>query len=92
MAALIVLGLVLVHVLGGTSPKIDKQQAVAIARPHIDFVPKDHQIRYIRRGVPPHGFWIVSFFIRKTAGGYKRVTVVVVDASNGRVTEVRRST
>ena len=67
MAGLIALGLVLVNVLGGSSPKVSKQQALAIARPHIDFVPKDHQIRYIRRGIPPHGFWVVSFFIRKTA-------------------------
>jgi hypothetical protein len=92
MAALIAVGLLLVHVLGGGPPKVEKDEAVAIARPHIDFEPKEHQIRYIRRGVPPHGFWVVSFFTRKSTGGYKRVTVVVVDASNGKVSEVRRTT
>lgn len=88
MAALIALGLVLVHVMGRTHPQVGKTEAVAIARPHIDFEPQEHQVRYIRRGIPPHGFWLVSFFIRRSTGGYRRVTVVVVDASNGKVTEV----
>ena len=67
-------------------------QPVAIARPRIDFKPQDHQIRFIRQGIPPRGYWVVSFFIRKPEGGYKRVTVVLVDAQTGVVTEVRRST
>jgi hypothetical protein len=92
MAGLIVLGLVLVHVMGGTHPKVGKDEAVAIARPHVDFEPQQHQIRYIRRGIPTHGFWVVSFYIRRPAGGYRRVTVVIVDASNGNVTEIRRTT
>ena len=92
MAGLIAIGLVLVNVLGRGGPKVSKQEAVAIARPRIDFTPQDYQVRFIRRGIPSHGFWVVSFFIRKQAGGYKRVTVVLVDASTGRVTEVRRTT
>jgi hypothetical protein len=92
MVGLLALGLVLVNVVGRGGPKVSKKEAVAIARPRIDFEPQDHQIRFIRRGVPPRGYWIVSFFIRKQAGGYRRVTVVVVDSSSGQVTEVRRST
>jgi hypothetical protein len=92
MVGLLALGLVLVNVLGRGKPSVSKQEAVAIARPHIDFTPQDYQIRFVRRGIPPHGFWVVSFYIRKQAGGYKRVTVVLVDASSGRVTEVRRAT
>lgn len=92
MVALLVIGLVLVKVLGRSTPSVSKSEALTISRPRIDFVPQDHQIRYIRRGIPPHGFWIVSYFIRKQEGGYKRVTVVVVDATSGKVTEVRRST
>lgn len=92
MVALLAIGLVLVKVLGRSTPSVSKSQAVEISRPRIDFVPQDYQIRFIRRGIPPHGFWIVSYFIRKQEGGYKRVTVVVVDATSGKVTEVRRST
>jgi hypothetical protein len=91
MAGLIALGLVLVNVLGRGTPRVSKDRAVAIARPHIDFTPQDHQIRFVRRGIPPRGFWVVSFYIRRQTGGYQRVTVVLVDASSGRVAEVRRS-
>jgi hypothetical protein len=92
MVGLLALGLVLVYVLGRGKPHVSKERAIAIARPQIDFTPQDHQIRFIRRGIPPRGFWVVSFFIRKQGGGYKRVTVVLVDASSGKVTEVRRAT
>jgi hypothetical protein len=91
MAALIAVGLVLVNVLGRGSPSVTKAEALQISRPKVDFTPQDHQIRYIRRGIPPHGFWIVSYFIRRQTGGYRRVTVVVVDAETGTVTEVRKS-
>jgi len=91
MIGLIALGLVLVNVLGRSTPKVSKSDALAISRPRIDFVPDDHQIRYIKRGIPPHGFWIVSYFIRREGGGYKRVTVVVLDATSGKVTEVRKT-
>ena len=92
MVGLIAIGLVLVNVLGRGSPSVSKSEALQISRPRIDFVPQAHQIRFIRRGIPPHGFWIVSYYIPKPEGGYKRVTVVVVDATSGKVTEVRRST
>lgn len=91
MVGLIALGLVLVNVVGRGGPTISKQEAIAIARPRIDFKPQDYQIRFLRRGIPPRGFWVVSFYIRKQAGGYKRVTVVIVDASTGQITEVRRT-
>jgi Peptidase propeptide and YPEB domain len=91
MAALIALGLALVHFGGGNEKKISKDEALAIARPRIDFSPNGHQIRYLRRGIPSHGFWVVTYYIRNEAGKYKRVTVVFVDASTGEVTEVRRT-
>jgi hypothetical protein len=91
MVGLLALGLVLVNVLGSGKPSVSDDRAVAIARPHIDFKPEDHQIRFVRRGIPPRGYWVVSFFIRRQTGGYKRVTVVLVDAQTGKVAEVRRS-
>ena len=91
MVGLLALGLVLVNVLGRGKTSVSKEEAVRIARPSVDFTPQEHQVRFIRRGIPPHGFWVVSFFIRKQAGGYKRVTVVIVDASSGKVAEIRRT-
>ena len=92
MIGLLALGFVLVHVVDRNGAKVSQDEAVAIARAQIDFKPEDHQIRFIRRGIPSRGYWVVSFFVRKQAGGYERVTVVLVDAASGRVTEVRRTT
>ena len=92
MVGLLALGFVLVRVADQGGRKVGKDDAIAIARPRIDFEPTGHQIRYIRRGIPSRGFWVVSFYIRDTRGVYKRVTVVLVDASTGEVTEVRRTT
>jgi len=91
MAGLIVLGLVLVHFAGRGEAKVSQQEALAIARPKIDFTPTGHQIRYLRRGIPSHGFWAVTYYVRDVVGRYKRTTIVVVDASSGAVTEVRRT-
>jgi len=91
MVGLLVVGLLLVHFAGRNEKRVSQDEAVAIARPHIDFTPNGHQVRFIRRGIPSHGFWVVTFYIRKPAGDYKRVTVVLVDATNGKVTEVRRT-
>ena len=92
MVGLLVIGIVLVNVLGRSTPTVSKSEALEISLPRIDFAPEDHQIRYIKRGIPPHGFWVVSSFITRKGGGYKRVTVVVLDATSGKVTEVRKTT
>ena len=92
MVGLLALGFVLVHFAGRNDKRVSQDQAVAISRMRIDFVPTGHQIRYVRRGIPSHGYWVTSFYIRKKDGTYSRVTVVLVDASSGRVTEVRRTT
>jgi hypothetical protein len=92
MVALIVIGLVITRVLDRGGARISEERAVAIARPHIDFTPKGHNIRLVRRGIPPRAFWAVSFWIRNASGELTRVTVVLVDANTGKVTEVRKGT
>jgi hypothetical protein len=92
MAALLAVGFLLVHVAERGGRKISKDEAVAIARTKIDFEPTGYQIRFLRRGIPPRGYWITSLYIRKQSGGYSRVTVVVIDAASGAVTEVHRTT
>ena len=74
----------LVHFVEHGTKKMSKDEALAIARPRIDFEPTGYQIRFLRRGIPPRGYWVISFYIRKRAGGYARVTVVLVDAASGR--------
>jgi hypothetical protein len=91
MVGLLVLGLLLTRVLGHTTPRVGESRAVAIARTHVEFKPQGHTIRLVRRGIPPRAFWAVSFWTRKPSGGYDHITVVLLDASSGRVTEVRRT-
>ena len=92
MVALLVLGLVLTRVLGRTDTKVSKEDAVAVARPKVDFKPQGYNIRLVRQGIPPRPVWAVSFWIRKSGGGYSRITLVLVDANSGRVMQVRRTT
>ena len=92
MVALLALGLVLTRVLGRTTPKVSKADAVAVARPNVDFKPQGYNIRLVRQGIPPRPVWAVSFWIRKAAGGFSRITLVLVDANSGRVMQVRRTT
>jgi hypothetical protein len=92
MVALIALGLVLTRVLGRTTPKVSKDDAVAVARPNVDFKPQGYNIRLVRQGIPPRPVWAVSFWIRKSAGGFSRITLVLVDANSGQVMQVRRTT
>jgi hypothetical protein len=93
MVALLALGLVLTRVLGRTTPKVSKQEAVAVARPNVAFKPQGYNIRLVRQGIPPRPVWAVSFWIRKIGGdGYSRITLVLVDANSGQVMQVRRTT
>jgi hypothetical protein len=93
MVALLALGLLLTRVLGRTNPNVNKEDAVAVARPNVDFKPQGHNIRLVRQGIPPRPVWAVSFWIRKSGGGgYSRITLVLVDANSGRVMQVRRTT
>jgi len=71
--------------------RITKDQAVGIGQRRIDFRPQGHTIRYVLRGVPPKRFWAVSYWIRnRTGSGYRRVTVVLVNANTGKVTQIFR--
>jgi hypothetical protein len=92
MVALLTLGLVLTRVLGRTTPKVSKAEAVAVARPNVDFKPQGYNIRLVRQGIPPRPVWAVSFWIRKAGGGFSRITLVLVDANSGQVMQVRRTT
>ena len=92
MATLLLVAFLLTRVLGRSGPDVSKSEAVTIARSHVDFTPEGHNIRFVRRGIPPRPFWVVSFWIRKQGGGYSRITVVLIDANTGRVTEVRQAT
>lgn len=64
--------------------KISQDEAVAIAKEHVDFTPDDYQIRYLPQGLPPVYFWAVSLYTLRN-GQPARVQVVLVNATTGAV-------
>jgi hypothetical protein len=68
--------------------RITSDQAVAIGEREIDFRPEGHTIRLVQRGIPPKRYWAVSYWIRDGKGGYRKLTVVLVDGNTGKVKEV----
>jgi hypothetical protein len=71
--------------------RVDKERAIATARPEADFTPQRTQIRLVRQGLTARPFWAVSFSIPAASGdGYARLTTVRVDANTGKVEAVNR--
>ena len=64
--------------------EISQDEAIAIAKEQIDFVPDKVQIRYLPQGIPPVYFWAVSLYTLKD-GQPARVRVVLVNARTGAV-------
>jgi len=89
MVALLLIGLALTRLPGRGGHEVSEERAIEIARPEVKFTPEGHNIRFLQRGIPPHGFWAVSFWIKDKTGHATDVTVVVVDAETGRIAEVR---
>lgn len=91
MVALIAIGLLLTRVLDRSGARVSEERAVEVARPYAGFTPEGHNIRLLRRGIPPKPFWAVSFWIKDATGDPTRVTLVLVNADTGDVTEVKKS-
>jgi hypothetical protein len=91
MVALIAIGLLLTRVLDRSGARVSEERAVEVARPYAGFTPEGHNIRLVRRGIPPKPFWAVSFWIKDASGDPTRVTLVLVNADTGDVTEVKKS-
>ena len=91
MVALIAIGLLLTRVLDRSGARVSEERAVEVARPYAGFTPEGHNIRLLRRGIPPKPFWAVSFWIKDASGHPTRVTLVLVNADTGDVTEVKKS-
>jgi hypothetical protein len=70
--------------------EVDQDEAVEIAREEIDFEPDRTMVRFLPRGVNSRPFWAVSFSDLGPDEQPERTTVVVVDATNGEIEEIRR--
>jgi hypothetical protein len=71
-----------------TYVRISEEQAVALGERQLDFDPQGHNVRIVQRGVPPKRFWAVSYFIRNERGGFRKLTVLLIDANTGKVEEI----
>jgi hypothetical protein len=91
MVALIAIGLLLTRVLDRSGARVSEERAVEVSRPYAGFTPEGHNIRLVRRGIPPKPFWAVSFWIKDASGDPTRVTLVLVNADTGDVTEVKKT-
>ena len=66
--------------------EISQDEAVAIAKEHVDFTPDGYQVRYLPQGVPPVYYWAVRLYTG-TNEQPDRVQVVLVNATTGAVRE-----
>ena len=75
---------------GSRETEISKEEAAEIARNRIDYEPDRVQARFVPRGARSIPAWAVSLATVGSDGEFEEVTVVVVDARNGDVLEVRQ--
>jgi hypothetical protein len=70
---------------------ITQEDAREIARKEVDFTPDQELTRFVPRGFQSRPTWAVSFYQRDEAGVVERTVIVVVDANDGHVIEIRHS-
>ena len=70
---------------------ISQAEAVAIAKRQVTYRPDGDNVRFVRRGIPSVAYWAVSLWQRDPDGGRRNVTIVVIDAQSGRVTQLNRN-
>lgn len=69
--------------------RLNKDQAIATARPEAGFVPERTQVRLVRQGITGHPFWAVSFSVGGPAV-YTKLTTVRIDGNTGTIAAVNR--
>ena len=91
LALVLVAALLVARSCGKTETKVSQDEAIAIAKNAVDFEPNNVIIRFLKQGLQSKPFWAVSLSIKHPDGTLDPVVVVVVDATTGEVTEIRRS-
>lgn len=91
MVAILVAAFLVSRSCGATVTRVSEEQAIATAKAQIDYTPNNVMVRLIKRGFRSEPFWAVSLSQKQADGSLRNVTVVVVDAESGEVTEVRKS-
>ena len=77
---------------GDTRHQVTQSEAMGIARAEVTYRPDGTNIRFVRRGIPSRSYWAVSLWQLAADGSRTHVTVVVIDAETGNVTQLNRNT
>lgn len=72
--------------------RVDKDQAIEIAKQEVDFVPTRTQIRFLRQGINRKPFWFVSLGVplADDESRFSKLVVVKLDANTGAVESIER--
>jgi hypothetical protein len=93
-AAVIVAVLIVAFVAAQTcqksSTRVNKDQAIAMAKSEVDFTPKRTQIRFLRQGLTAKPYWVVSLSRPgKRRGTFSALAVIRINANTGKLERVR---
>lgn len=71
--------------------RITKEQAIATARDEVNFDAPRANVRLLRQGLNSKPYWFVNLSITGSEPGtVRRLSVVKIDANNGKVVEIDR--
>lgn len=89
LVGVLVLALVLARGCQQSQVRVSKAQAIATATEAVDFTPRRTNVRVLRQGLGGKPYWFVNLSIPgQAAGSIRRLSVVKIDANNGKVVEI----
>jgi predicted sulfurtransferase len=89
LAAVLVAAFVASKSCASRETKVSQAEAVEIAKRQVDYTAARIITRFIPRGVKSRPTWAVSLERRDVSAGVAPTTIVVIDARDGHVIEIR---
>ena len=83
LLAVLLLAFLALKTCAARDEEISFEEAEAIAREEVDFVPEKVLVRGVQRGLDAHLFWAVSLSTENAAGVREECATVLVDAETG---------
>jgi hypothetical protein len=90
IAAVLVVAFVAAQTCQKSSTRVDKTQAVAMAKAEVAFTPERTQIRFLRQGLTAKPYWVVSLSRPGSRKGtFSKLAVFRINANTGKLQRVR---
>jgi hypothetical protein len=83
LLAVLLLAILATKTCASRDEEISFEEAEAIARDEVEFVPEKVLVRGVSRGLDAHLFWAVSLSTENAAGVREECATVLVDAETG---------